>query len=106
MKTIRPKQPSRKEFRLYESVAFERPEKFAMSKCRRGRSETDLPRGSMDQMVRGKRLQEPGLPISASSKHHALGERCSSAPDDHIDRSVFSSVFPRRGSSLHRVSHL
>src|SRR5208283_316946 len=91
---------------LRETMLFENPQYFPMSKSFRRRSKANLPRRRMRQVVRGKRLEQSGLAITTGAEDHTLCVIGRTSAYYNVNRSLLARVFARRSSPLHRIRHL
>src|ERR1035438_3374541 len=87
-------------------MILENAENFVGAECFRRRSEPHLARSCMDQVVRGKRLDECSLTVTTGAEDRTLNRIRIAAPDDHINGSVLARILPRRRASGYSARHL
>ncbi len=86
-------------------MTLEGAQQFAMSKCLAGRGKAHFAGRSVNQIVRGESLDQPGLAICASAEHRALDAIHCTASDYHVDGPLLARILARRSSRLHRIGH-
>ena len=80
-----------------EPVGLERREQLAVPERLARRGEPDLARRLVDEVMRGERLDQPGLQVGALAVRGDPDRVEAAAPDDDVDRALHARRFSRGG---------